>query len=137
MLPEPVFDVERALARIDGEKITVLPGAPTIYQAILDVPDRSTYDLSSLRVAVTGAADIPVALIRRIREELPFRRIISGYGLTEAGTATATVEDDDVETIATTVGRLRPGFEVADRRRRRKRRGHRRFRRDLAARAAA
>ena len=112
MLPEPVFDVQRALARIDSEKITVLPGAPTIYQAILDVPDRSQYDLSSLRLAVTGAADIPVALIRRIREELPFRRIISGYGLTEAGTATATVEDDDVETIATTVGRLRPGFEA-------------------------
>jgi acyl-CoA synthetase (AMP-forming)/AMP-acid ligase II len=112
MLPEPVFDVDRALARIDREKVTVLPGAPTIYQAILDVPDRSKYDLSSLRLAVTGAADIPVSLIRRVREELPFRRIISGYGLTEAGTATATVEDDDVETIATTVGRLRPGFEA-------------------------
>ena len=118
MLPEPVFDVDRALARIDSEKVTVLPGAPTIYQAILDSLDKSTsadrsrYDLSSLRLAVTGAADIPVALIRRIREELPFRRIISGYGLTEAGTATATVEDDDVETIATTVGRLRPGFEA-------------------------
>jgi acyl-CoA synthetase (AMP-forming)/AMP-acid ligase II len=112
MLPESVFDVERALARIASEKVTVFPGAPTIYQTILDVPDRSRYDLSSLRLAVTGAADIPVALIRRIREELPFRRIISGYGLTEAGTATATVEDDDVETIATTVGRLRPGFEA-------------------------
>jgi acyl-CoA synthetase (AMP-forming)/AMP-acid ligase II len=112
MLPEPVFDVERALARIESEKVTVLPGAPTIYSSILDVRDRSKYDLSSLRLAVTGAADIPVALIRRIREELPFRRIISGYGLTEAGTATATVEDDDVETIATTVGRLRPGFEA-------------------------
>ena len=108
MLPEPVFDVELALRRIETEKVTVFPGAPTIYPAILDVPDRSKYDLSSLRLAVTGAADIPVELIRRIREELPFRRIISGYGLTEAGTATATVEDDDVETIATTVGACDP-----------------------------
>jgi acyl-CoA synthetase (AMP-forming)/AMP-acid ligase II len=68
--------------------------------------------LSSLRVAVTGAADIPVALIRRVREELPFQFIVTGYGLTEAGTASATGPDDDFEAIATTVGRARPGFEI-------------------------
>ena len=69
----------------------MLPGAPTIYQAILDHPDRDEHDLSSLRVAVTGAADIPVELIRRIHDELPFSTIITGYGLTEGGTAAATV----------------------------------------------
>jgi acyl-CoA synthetase (AMP-forming)/AMP-acid ligase II len=112
MFPEPVFDVDRALGRVADERITVLPGAPTIYQAILDHPDRGNYDLSSLRVAVTGAADIPVELIRRVQEELPFSTVITGYGLTEAGTATATSADDDPATIATTVGRARPGFEV-------------------------
>ena len=50
----------------------MLPGPPTLYQSILDHPDRDRFDLSSLRVAVTGAADIPVELIRRLREELPF-----------------------------------------------------------------
>jgi acyl-CoA synthetase (AMP-forming)/AMP-acid ligase II len=112
MLPEATFDVERALARVADERVTVLPGPPTLYQAILDHPDRATHDLSSLRLAVTGAADIPVELIRRVDDELPFSRIISGYGLTEAGTATATGPADDVETIATTVGRPRPGFEL-------------------------
>ena len=112
MLPEPVFDVDRVLARVEREKVTVLPGSPTIYQAILDHPDRGRRDLSSLRVAVTGAADIPVELIRRVDDELPFSTVITGYGLTEAGTAAATSGDDDVETIATTVGRPRPGFEV-------------------------
>jgi acyl-CoA synthetase (AMP-forming)/AMP-acid ligase II len=112
MLPEPVFDVDRVLARVAAERVTVLPGPPTLYQAILDHPDRARYDLSSLRVAVTGAADIPVDLIRRVAAELPFSTIITGYGLTEAGTATATSPDDDPETIATTVGRPRPGFEV-------------------------
>jgi HIP---CoA ligase len=112
MLPEAVFDVDRALARVADEHITVLPGAPALYQAILDHADRGRYDLSSLRVAVTGAADIPVELIRRIDEELPFSTIITGYGLTEGGTASATSPDDDVETIATTVGRPRPGFEL-------------------------
>ncbi|HEV2310003.1 MAG TPA: AMP-binding protein, partial [Acidimicrobiia bacterium] len=57
-------------------------------------------------------ADIPVELIRRVLDELPFRTVITGYGLTEAGTATATSPTDDVETIATTVGRPRPGFEL-------------------------
>lgn len=112
MMPEPVLDVERVLARVAAERVTVLPGPPTLYQMILNHPDRHRYDLSSLRVAVTGSADIPVELIRRIRAELPFRLIVSGYGLTEGGTASSTSPDDDAEAIATTVGRPRPGFSV-------------------------
>jgi acyl-CoA synthetase (AMP-forming)/AMP-acid ligase II len=112
MLPEPVFDVERVLTRIGSEHVTVLPGAPTIYQAILDHPTRAAHDLSSLRVAVTGAADIPVELIRRVHAELPFDTIVTGYGLTEGGTACATEKGDDPEAIATTVGRARPSFAM-------------------------
>jgi acyl-CoA synthetase (AMP-forming)/AMP-acid ligase II len=106
------LDVDRVLSRVATERITVLPGAPTIYQAILDHPDRATHDLSSLRVAVTGSADIPVRLIERIYDELPFQLVVSGYGLTEAGTASGTDPDDTPEAVATTVGRARPGFEI-------------------------
>ena len=112
MLPVGVFDVDRVLARIAAEQVTVLPGPPTLYQSILDHPERDRHDLSSLRIAVTGAADIPVELIRRVVSELPFPTVITGYGLTEGGTATATSPGDDLETIATTVGRPRPGFEL-------------------------
>ena len=112
MLPVPVFDVDRVLALVAEQGVTVLPGPPTLYQGILDHPDRPAHDLSTLRVAVTGAADIPVELIRRLDEELPFSTIVTGYGLTEGGTAAATSPDDDVDTIATTVGRPRPGFEL-------------------------
>jgi len=112
MLPEPVFDADRVLARVAEERVTVLPGPPTLYQSILDHPARAAHDLSSLRVAVTGAADIPVQLIRRVFDELPFSTVVTGYGLTEAGTATATGAGDDAEAVATTVGRPRPGFEV-------------------------
>ena len=112
MLPEPVLDVERALERIVSERVTVFPGAPTLYQTILDFPGRERFDLSSLRVGTIGAADIPVELIRRIFAELPYSTLISGYGLTEGGTATGTGPDDDPETIATTVGRPRPSFEL-------------------------
>ena len=91
-------------------------------------------------LAVTGAADIPVELIRRVREELPFERILTGYGLTEAGTVTGSRPDDDFEHIATTVGVPWPGFEVrtVDRVGRRRRAGRagrgRRARRDRDAR---
>jgi acyl-CoA synthetase (AMP-forming)/AMP-acid ligase II len=112
MFPQAVFDVRQVLETVEREAITVLPGAPTIYQSILDHPDRDRYNLASLRLAVTGAADIPVQLIRRIRADLPFRIVIAGYGLTEAGTATATSLEDDAETIATTVGRARPTFRL-------------------------
>jgi HIP---CoA ligase len=112
MLPEPVFDAGRVLQRIAEERVTVLPGAPTLFQLLLDHPDRDRYDLSSLRAGTIGAADIPVELIRRIFAELPYSVLISGYGLTEAGTASGTAPDDDPETIATTVGRPRPTFEL-------------------------
>ena len=110
--PVPVFDIDRVLELVEAEQITVLPGPPTIYQAVLGHPARSNRDLSSLRVAVTGAADIPVELIRRMHDELPFERICTGYGLTEAGTCTGTQSGDDPEIIATTVGRAMPDLEV-------------------------
>jgi acyl-CoA synthetase (AMP-forming)/AMP-acid ligase II len=112
MFPEPVFDGDRVLSRVANERITVLPGPPALYQSLIDHPNRDRHDLSSLRVAVTGAADIPVELIRRVQKELPFSKIVTGYGLTEAGTACATSDEDDAEAIATTVGRPRPGFEI-------------------------
>lgn len=112
MLPEATFDVDRVLQRVEQERVTVLPGAPTIYQAILDHPARADRDLSSLRLAVTGAADIPVELIRRVQHELPFEVVVTGYGLTEGGTVAATSADDDATTVATTVGRPRPTFEL-------------------------
>src|SRR5882724_138659 len=110
--PFPVFDIERVLDVVERERITVLPGAPTIYHELLAARRRGGHDMSSLRVAVTGAADIPVDLIRRIREELPFQSIMTGYGLTEAGTITASRQGDSLEDIATTVGTACDGFEL-------------------------
>jgi HIP---CoA ligase len=61
---------------------------------------------------VTGSADIPVELIRRVAEELPFKTIMTGYGLTEAGTVTASRPGDSFEDIATTVGTPCEGLEI-------------------------
>jgi HIP---CoA ligase len=112
MLPEKTFDVYRVLARVQRERVTILPGPPTVYQSILDHPDLAGFDLTSLRVAVTGSADTPVELIRRMYDELPFSVIISGYGMTEGGTAASTEPGDDPAAVATTVGRSRPRYEI-------------------------
>ena len=113
ILPHAVFDVQQVLARISRERVSVLPGPPAIYQSILMDPERSRHDLSCLRLAVTGAAAIPVELVRRMRDELGFETVITGYGLTEAsGIVTMCRHDDDPETIATTSGRAIPGVEV-------------------------
>jgi len=112
IIPQAVFDVDEAMARVAEERVTVLPGPPTLFQSILDAPRRKDYDLSSLRLAVTGAAVVPVELIRRMREELTFQTIVTGYGLTEAtGTVTMCRAGDDAETIALTSGRAIPDTE--------------------------
>jgi HIP---CoA ligase len=113
IVPEPVFDVPAVLAKVAAERITVLPGPPTLYLSILNHPDRDSFDLSSLRLSVTGAAAVPVEMIRRMREELTFRTIITGYGLTEStGTISMCRPDDDPETISTTSGRAIHDVEV-------------------------
>jgi HIP---CoA ligase len=113
VLPQAVFDPAQVFERIPRDRITVLPGPPTLYQTILNHPGRGEHDLSSLRLSVTGAAPTPVELIVRMREELTFETIITGYGLTEScGIATMCRYDDDAETIANTSGRAIPGVEV-------------------------
>jgi acyl-CoA synthetase (AMP-forming)/AMP-acid ligase II len=113
IFPEPVFDVDVVLRRIQEDAITMLPGPPALYQSILLHPKRANFDMSSLRLAVTGAAAIPVELIHRMKDELGFETVITAYGLTEScGVVTMCRLDDDAETIATTSGRAIPEVEV-------------------------
>jgi acyl-CoA synthetase (AMP-forming)/AMP-acid ligase II len=112
IVPQPVFDVDRAMALIERERVTVLPGPPTIYQAILDHPDRATADLGSLRLAVTGAATVPVALVERMQSELSFTIVLTAYGLTEAVVVTMCRPDDAPDTVAQTSGRATADFEM-------------------------
>jgi acyl-CoA synthetase (AMP-forming)/AMP-acid ligase II len=112
IVPPPVFDVDRTLRLIERERVTVLPGPPTLYAAILDHPGRAGFDLSSLRLAVTGASVVPVTLVERMRAEL-FPQVVIAYGLTEScGTATVGDPAADAETIARTVGTAIEGTEV-------------------------
>lgn len=110
MLPVAVFDVDAVVDLIDREAITMLPGPPTLYHSLLTVHDKAK--LSTLRAGVTGAADIPVELVRRIHSELPFQTLMTGYGLTEAGNVTLSRPGDSFEDVATTAGLPCEGVEV-------------------------
>jgi HIP---CoA ligase len=112
LVPQAVFDPGEAMRLVEAERITVLPGAPTIYQMILDHPERTARDLSSLRLAVTGAADVPVALVERMRRQLCFETVLTAYGLTEAVVATMCRPGDPPEVVSATSGRAAAGFEV-------------------------
>ncbi|MGA9676406.1 MAG: FadD3 family acyl-CoA ligase [Mycobacterium sp.] len=110
MLPVAVFDIDTVVDLIERERITMLPGPPTLYHSLLTVGDKSK--LSTLRAGVTGAADIPVELVHGIHGELPFQTLMTGYGLTEAGNVTLSLPGDSFEDVATTAGVPCDGVEV-------------------------
>jgi acyl-CoA synthetase (AMP-forming)/AMP-acid ligase II len=113
LIPQLTFDPEQAMRAVAEHRITVLPGPPTIYQTLLDHPARGSYDLSSLRFAVTGAATVPVVLIERMQTELDIDIVLTAYGLTECnGFGTMCRADDDAVTVATTCGRPIADFEL-------------------------
>ncbi len=113
LVPVDVFDVDKVLAMVASERISVIPGPPTLYQSILEREDRDRHDLSSLRLAVTGAAVVPVELVKRMGDELGFETVLTAYGLTEStGVVTMCRREDSAEIIASTSGRAIPGLEV-------------------------
>ena len=112
-IPHAVFDVPSLLKRAVEERITVVPGAPTVFQTILNTADLETEKLSSLRLCITGAAAVPVQLILDMKNRLGFETVVVGYGLTEcSGTATMCRHDDPIEKVANSSGRPIPDVEV-------------------------
>ncbi|MCH7790426.1 MAG: AMP-binding protein [Acidobacteria bacterium] len=108
-----VFDPEALMETVQREQITVLPGPPTVFQMMLDHPDRADFDLSSLRCSVTGAAVVPVEVIKAMRSVLDIDVVVTGYGLTETtGTVSMCSFNDSPKVVAGTVGRPLEGVEV-------------------------
>ena len=113
VFPHQVFDADAVLERIQSDRISFLPGPPTLFLSMLAHPRLAGFDLSSLRSAVTGAASVPPVLITRMREELGIRNVTTAYGLTECGgCATVCDPSDSAETIANTCGKALPGTEM-------------------------
>lgn len=112
LYPLATFDPDETMRIVETERITVLPGAPTVYTSLLNAPGRAERDLSSLRLAVTGAAVVPVVLIERMREELGIDQVVTAFGMTEAVVVTMARDGDPADLVATTCGRAIPGMET-------------------------
>ncbi|MEI5676255.1 MULTISPECIES: FadD3 family acyl-CoA ligase [unclassified Nocardioides] len=112
LYPLTTFDLDETMRIIENERITVLPGAPTIYSSLLSAPGRAERDLSSLRLAVTGAAVVPVVLIERMRQELQIDQVVTAFGMTEAVVVTMARDGDPADLVASTCGRAIPGMET-------------------------
>ena len=79
----PRFDAKQTLKAITANKITAMPGVPTMYQALLDHPDIDKTNFSSLKVCVSGGAPLPQELKKKF-EAKTGAKLIEGYGLTES-----------------------------------------------------
>jgi acyl-CoA synthetase (AMP-forming)/AMP-acid ligase II len=116
LYPVATFDVDAVMELIERERITLLPGAPTIFTSLFDAPGRAGRDLSSLRLSITGAAVVPVVLIERMRapapEGLGIDNVYTAFGMTEAVVVTMCREGDPDDLVANTCGRAIPGVEV-------------------------
>jgi acyl-CoA synthetase (AMP-forming)/AMP-acid ligase II len=112
VVPMAVFDVARAIEHIERDRIAFIPGAPTVYQALLAELDGRPFDSASLKSAMTGAATVPPALIRRMYDDLGFDRVLTAYGMTECTTITSCLPGDPPELVARSCGRAIPGMEL-------------------------
>jgi HIP---CoA ligase len=113
ILPEPVLEPENLLGRVAVERVTYLPGPPTLFQTLLSMKARDPRALASVRVSITGASSVAPPLIEAMRAELGIPTVLTGYGLTEScGTATMSRADDPPEIVATSCGRAIPGIEI-------------------------
>ena len=98
------FDPEEALHLVEQERATAVLGVPPQLMAILNHPSLKKYDLSSLRVFITGAAPMPAEGIRRLRAEVGCD-FVTLWGASESVAGPITRADDPPEIAATTVGR--------------------------------
>jgi long-chain acyl-CoA synthetase len=83
----PRFDAAAVLEVVQRDRVTVFEGVPTMYIALLNHPDRDTYDTSSLRVGVSGGAPMPAEVIDEVERTFGIV-VLEGYGLSETASTT-------------------------------------------------
>jgi acyl-CoA synthetase (AMP-forming)/AMP-acid ligase II len=111
VIPPTPWKALDTLEMMEGERVTVGQGVPTQWRLVLDRAEFAKTNLSSLRVAATGAATVPPKLVREMEEKLGCPVVI-GYTSTEAAITTGTVPGDTPDVISQTVGRARDNVEL-------------------------
>lgn len=113
VLPDHAFDPSTTLQAVEAECCTALYGVPTMFSAMLDLPDFPNYNVDHLRTGIVAGALCPEALMRRIIDDLNMQEVTNCYGMTETSPVSfQTAIDDDMEKRTTTVGSIHPHVEV-------------------------
>jgi len=106
----PRFDATKALEVIQRDGVTIFDGVPTMYVALLRHPNLGDYDVSTLRIGISGGAPLPAEVLDAFEEKFGVV-ILEGYGLTEtASTTTFNVSADERKIYS--VGKPIWGVEV-------------------------
>ena len=113
VFPAEVFDAGACLSAIETEQCTSIYGVPTMFIALFSHADYSNRNLKSLRTGIMAGAPCPIALMKRVTEEMGASELTVGYGQTEASPLlTQTSSSDPIELRVGTVGRPLPGVQV-------------------------
>ncbi|WP_456696143.1 AMP-binding protein [Aeromicrobium sp. P5_D10] len=113
VIPAPAFDPSATLRATADERCTSLYGVPTMFIAMLDLPDFDSYDLGSLRTGIMAGSPCPVETMKQVIERMGAEDISICYGMTETSpVSTQTRTDDSLERRVSTVGRVGPHLEI-------------------------
>jgi long-chain acyl-CoA synthetase len=114
LMPPGRFDPVAAMQVIEREKVTAIGGVPTIMWRIIEAPERSQYDLSSVQRASYGGAPAAPELVDRIADAFPNLRktLTTAYGLTETASVATAHGGDDYFAHPGSVGRAAPTVEL-------------------------
>ncbi|PNI58464.1 ACSF2 isoform 4 [Pan troglodytes] len=113
ILASPIFNGKKALEAISRERGSFLYGTPTMFVDILNQPDFSSYDVSTMCGGVIAGSPAPPELIRAIINKINMKDLVVAYGTTENSPVTfAHFPEDTVEQKAESVGRIMPHTEA-------------------------
>jgi len=113
VIPAPGFDPSLTLKTIADERCTAVYGVPTMFISMLNAPDFSSYDLSTLRTGIMAGSICPIEVMKRCIEDMNMAEVAIAYGMTETSPVSCqTRDDDDLERRTATIGRVHPHVEI-------------------------
>jgi fatty-acyl-CoA synthase len=113
VFPSDAFDPLAVLETVADERCTVLHGVPTMFIAELEHPRFAEFDLTSLRSGIMAGSPCPIAVMRRVVDEMHMPEVTICYGMTETSPVSfQSRTDDPLERRVSTVGRVHPHVQV-------------------------
>ncbi|MDB6179539.1 AMP-binding protein [Paracoccus sp. Z330] len=113
VVPGPGFDAEKTLTCVAAERCSALYGVPTMFVAMLEHPEFSGHDLSSLRTGIMAGAPCPIEVMKQVQSKMHMSEVTIAYGMTETSPVSFQSDTDTpLEKRVSSVGRVQPHLEV-------------------------